>query len=70
MVDGDQRKNWHSTSFHDTMPYQIKEDTLAKRAAYRGEKRKKEVSRKKKQEEKRQRRFNKGTSTQQDPEKN
>jgi hypothetical protein len=47
-----------------------KEGILQKRAgAYKGEKRKKELSRQKKQEERRQRRFHKGDRTSSDVEK-
>lgn len=54
----------------DTIHYQTKGDALAKRTKqYRGEKRKKELTRQKKREEKEQRRLDKRAGTRQDTEK-
>jgi hypothetical protein len=62
--------NWIFFIFYDIFFLRPKEGVLPKHAgAYKGEKRRKELSRQKKQEERRERRFHKGDQSPSDTEK-
>jgi hypothetical protein len=62
--------NWNYFPFHDILIREAEEGTMPKHpGAYKGQKRRKELSRLEKQEERRQKRFHKGDRSPSDTEK-